>query len=60
MLVPYGKDRIAVSDIADYVGKYDWTMDDFQINQGESDDLIRFIPGGNRWFCVLSGTLFTE
>ncbi|HET9374329.1 MAG TPA: hypothetical protein VFO40_05120, partial [Chthoniobacterales bacterium] len=43
MLVPYGKDRIAVSDIADYV-QYDWTLDDFQINQGESDDLVRVFP----------------
>jgi hypothetical protein len=43
MLVPYGKDRIAVSDIADYT-MYDWTMDDFQINQGESDDLVRVFP----------------
>jgi hypothetical protein len=43
MLVPYGKDRVAVSDIADYT-EYDWTMDDFQINQGESDDLVRVYP----------------
>jgi hypothetical protein len=43
MLVPYGKDRIAVSDIADYT-EYDWTLDDFQINQGESDDLVRVFP----------------
>jgi hypothetical protein len=43
MLVPYGKDRVAVSDIADYT-EYDWTIDDFQINQGESDDLVRIFP----------------
>lgn len=43
ILVPYGKDRIALSDIADYT-QYDWTMDDFQINQGESDDLVRVFP----------------
>jgi hypothetical protein len=43
MLVPYGKDRVAVSDIADYTS-YDWTIDDFQINQGESDDLVRIFP----------------
>jgi hypothetical protein len=43
MLVPYGKDRIAVSDIADYTA-YDWAIDDFQINQGESDDLMRVYP----------------
>ena len=41
--VPYGKDRVAVSDIADYV-EYDWTIDDFQINQGESDDLVLIFP----------------
>jgi hypothetical protein len=43
MLVPYGKDRVAVSDIADYTS-YDWTIDDFQINAGESDDLVRVFP----------------
>jgi hypothetical protein len=43
MLVPYGRDRIAVSDIADYV-EYDWTIDDFQVNQGEADDLVRVYP----------------
>jgi len=43
MLVPYGKDRVAVSDIADYTS-YDWTINDFQINQGESDDLVRIFP----------------
>src|SRR4029077_5528344 len=43
MLVPYGRDRVAVSDIADYV-MYDWTIDDFQINQGEADDLVRVFP----------------
>lgn len=43
MLVPYGRDRIAVSDIADYT-MYDWAIDDFQINQGEADDLVRVFP----------------
>lgn len=43
MLVPYGRDRIAVSDIADYTS-YDWTIDDFQINAGEADDLVRVFP----------------
>lgn len=43
MLVPYGRDHIAVSDIADYV-EYDWTISDFQINQGEADDLVRVFP----------------
>src|SRR4029077_2787318 len=31
------------SDIADYTS-YDWTITDFQINQGESDDLVRIFP----------------
>src|SRR6267142_3988512 len=43
ILVPYGKDRVAVSDIADYTN-YDWVINDFQINQGESDDLVRIYP----------------
>jgi hypothetical protein len=43
MLVPYGRDRIAVSDIASYT-MYDWTIDDFQINAGEADDLVRVFP----------------
>ena len=43
MLVPYGRDRIAVSDIADYV-EYDWTISDFQVNAGEADDLVRVFP----------------
>jgi hypothetical protein len=43
MLVPYGRDRVAVSDIADYTS-YDWTIDDFQINAGEADDLVRIFP----------------
>jgi hypothetical protein len=43
MLVPYGRDRIAVSDIADYTS-YDWAINDFQINAGEADDLVRVFP----------------
>jgi len=43
MLVPYGKDRIAVSDIASWTA-FDWTLNDFQVNQGESDDLVRIFP----------------
>ena len=43
MLIPYARDRIAVSDIADYT-QYDWAIDDFQINAGEADDLVRVFP----------------
>jgi hypothetical protein len=58
MLVPYGKDRIAVSDIADYT-EYDWTIDDFQINQGESDDLVRVFPWQQeQLFCFKRHSIF--
>jgi hypothetical protein len=43
LLVPYEKDRIAVSDIGDYT-QYDWMMNDFQINSGQADSLIRVFP----------------
>jgi len=43
LIVPYGKDRIAVSDIGDYT-MYDWFLANFQINFGESDSLIRVFP----------------
>jgi hypothetical protein len=43
LVVPYGKDHIAVSDIGDYT-EYDWVFDDFQINTGQSDQLIRVFP----------------
>lgn len=43
LIVPYGKDHIAVSDIGDYI-EYDWLMNDFQINTGQSDVLMRVYP----------------
>jgi hypothetical protein len=43
LLVPYSKDRIAVSDLGDYT-MYDWTLNDFQINTGQADSLIRIFP----------------
>src|SRR5215469_12531234 len=43
LIVPYGKDRIAVSDIGDYT-MYDLFLNDFQINFGESDSLVRVFP----------------
>jgi len=43
LIVPYGKDRVAVSDIGDYV-RYDLLANDFQINTGQADSLIRVFP----------------
>jgi hypothetical protein len=58
ILVPYAKDRIAVSQIADYT-EYDWTIDDFQINQGESDDLVRVFPWQqNQVLCFKRHSIF--
>lgn len=43
LLVPYGKDRVGVSDIGDYV-EYDWILNDFQVNTGQADSLVRIFP----------------
>jgi hypothetical protein len=43
LLVPYGKDRIAVSDLGVYTD-YDWLYNDFQVNSGQADSLIRIFP----------------
>ena len=43
LIVPYGKDHVAVSDIGEYT-MYDWIFDDFQINTGQADTLIRVFP----------------
>jgi hypothetical protein len=43
LVVPYGKDHVAVSQIGEYTN-YDWIFDDFQINTGQSDSLIRVFP----------------
>ena len=45
LFVPHGRDNIAVSDIADYT-EYDWILDDFQVNTGQADQLVRIFP----WF----------
>lgn len=45
IFVPHGRDSIAVSDIADYT-EYDWILDDFQVNTGQADQLVRIFP----WF----------
>ena len=45
LFVPHGRDSIAVSDIADYT-QYDWILDDFQVNTGQADTLVRIFP----WF----------
>jgi hypothetical protein len=51
LLVPYGKDRIAVSDILDYT-EYDEQLDDFQVNTGQADELIRIFPWLNSMVIV--------
>jgi hypothetical protein len=43
LIVPYGKDHVAVSDIGSYA-EYDWQLNDFQINTGQSDSLVRVFP----------------
>src|SRR5437868_2123186 len=43
LIVPYAKDRVAVSDIGDYI-EYDLVFNDFQINSGQSDKLVRVFP----------------
>ena len=45
LFVPYARDHVAVSDIADYT-EYDWILDNFQVNTGQADRLIRIFP----WF----------
>jgi hypothetical protein len=58
VLVPYARDRIAVSDIADYVA-YDWTISDFQVNAGEADDLVRVFPWQqNQVICFKRHSIF--
>jgi hypothetical protein len=43
LFVPHGRDSVAVSDIADYT-EYDWILDDFQVNSGQADELVRIFP----------------
>jgi len=40
LLVPYGRDNIAVSDILNYT-RYDAALDDFNVNTGSEDVLVR-------------------
>lgn len=51
LIVPYEKDHIAVSLILDY-SEYDWNLDDFQINTGQSDSLVRVFPWINSMVLV--------
>jgi hypothetical protein len=51
LLVPYSKDNIAVSDILDYT-EYDEQLDDFQINSGQADGLVRVFPWLNSMVIV--------
>lgn len=43
LFVPYNRDQVAVSDIADYT-EYDWILDNFQVNTGQADELVRIFP----------------
>lgn len=45
VLVPFNRDRVAVSDLLDYT-RYDPALNEFRINQGSDDKLVR-IKG---WF----------
>ena len=42
MLVPHDRDGLAISDIGASV--YQWAVNDFRINQGEADTLMRVFP----------------
>jgi hypothetical protein len=42
MLVPHDRDGLAISDIGN--DDYQWAVNDFRINQGEADTLVRVFP----------------
>jgi hypothetical protein len=42
MLVPHDRDGMAISDIG--ADDYQWAVNDFRINQGEADTLVRIFP----------------
>jgi hypothetical protein len=42
-LIPFDKDRVAASDIGDYFN-FNWNFNNFQINEGEADSLVRVFP----------------
>jgi hypothetical protein len=42
MLVPHDRDGLAISDIE--TSSYQWTKNDFRINAGEADVLVRIFP----------------
>ena len=41
--IPFDRDKIAVSDILDYT-RYDSTMNQFRINAGTADALVKLVP----------------
>lgn len=43
LLIPFNKDRVAASDIGDYFN-FNWNFNNFQINSGEADNLVRIFP----------------
>lgn len=43
LLVPYGRDKIAISDVLDYT-RYEPQLQDFRINEGSDDNLVLAFP----------------
>lgn len=42
ILTPHGRDSMAISDIGE--SYYQWAVNDFRVNQGEADTLVRVFP----------------
>jgi hypothetical protein len=51
LLVPYGRDRIAVSDVLDFT-RYDASLADFNVNAGNDDALSALCPFANATLLV--------
>lgn len=52
LLVPYGRDRIAVSDVLNYT-RYDEALNDFNVNDGSEAALTAIFPFTNNTVLVL-------
>lgn len=52
LLVPYGRDRIAASDILDYT-RYDEALNDFNVNDGSETIMTGIFPFTNNTLLVL-------
>ena len=42
ILTPHDRDSVAISDIGE--SYYEWAVNDFRVNQGEADVLVRLLP----------------